>query len=125
MQEKLEKHSVTKNSSASNIKSFSWSLEQYFLTVGLNQRFQGMGRPVLWKCYFRPTVRKYCSSDREKLLKFEADGFDLAKLLRLPDQFIRTIFEKEYFLNMEVSHIGTIIIPIWKNNWDLQICRKS
>ena len=52
------------------------------------------------------------SSDREILLKFEADGFDLAKLLRLPDQFIRTIFETEYFLNMEVSHIGTIIIPI-------------
>ena len=50
-------------------------------------------------------MRKYCSNDREKLLKFEADGFDLAKLLRLPDQFIRTIFETEYFLNMEVSLI--------------------
>ena len=39
---KLKKHSVTKNCSdlslpsASNFKSFSWSLEHFFLTVGQN-----------------------------------------------------------------------------------------
>ena len=31
---------------------------------------------------FRPTVRKTCSSDREKPLKFEAEGREFAKFLR-------------------------------------------
>ena len=31
---------------------------------------------------FWPTVRKKCSSNREKLLKFEAEGQELAKVLR-------------------------------------------
>ena len=29
-----------------------------------------------------PTVRKNCSSDREKILKFEAEGREFAKFLR-------------------------------------------
>ena len=29
------------------------------------------------------TVRKNCSSDREKLLKYEAEGREFAKILRL------------------------------------------
>ena len=32
-----------------------------------------------------------CSSDREKLLKFEAEGRELAKSLRSPEQFIQTV----------------------------------
>ena len=32
---------------------------------------------LLW-----PTVRKNCSSDREKLLKFKAEGQEFAKVLR-------------------------------------------
>ena len=50
-------------------------------------------------------MRKNCSSDREKLLKFEAEGRELAKFLR----------------SLEVSHvwkIRTIIIQIGKNDWD-------
>ena len=31
-----------------------------------------------------------CSSDREKILKFEAEGREFAKILRSPDQFIET-----------------------------------
>ena len=31
-----------------------------------------------------------CSSDREKLLKFEAEGQEFAKLLRSLEQFIQT-----------------------------------
>ena len=38
-----------------------------------------------------PTVRRNRSSDREKLLKFEGDGRELAKFLRLPEQFIQTV----------------------------------
>ena len=37
------------------------------------------------------TVRKKCSSDREKLLKFEAEGREFAKFLRSLEQFIRTV----------------------------------
>ena len=34
---------------------------------------------------------KKCSSDREKLLKFEAEGRELAKFLRSLEQFIQTV----------------------------------
>ena len=36
-------------------------------------------------------IRVYCSSDREKLLKFEAEGREFAKLLRSLEQFIQTV----------------------------------
>ena len=32
-----------------------------------------------------------CSSDREKLLKFEAEGREFAKILRSLEQFIQTV----------------------------------
>ena len=38
-----------------------------------------------------PTVRKNCSSDREKLLKFDAEGREFAKFLRSLEQFIQTV----------------------------------
>ena len=34
---------------------------------------------------------KICSSDREKLLKFEAEGQEFAKFLRSLEQFIQTV----------------------------------
>ena len=40
---------------------------------------------------FWPTVRKNCSTDREKLLKFEAEGREFAKILRSLEQFVRTV----------------------------------
>ena len=36
-------------------------------------------------------MRKNCSGDREKLLKFEAEGRELAKFLRSLEQFIQTV----------------------------------
>ena len=36
-------------------------------------------------------MRKNCSSDREKLLKFEAAGREFAKILRSQEQFIQTV----------------------------------
>jgi hypothetical protein len=36
-------------------------------------------------------VRKNCSSDNEKLLKFEAAGREFAKILRSIEQFIQTV----------------------------------
>ena len=40
---------------------------------------------------FQPTVRKNCSSDPEKLLKFEAEGREFPKILRSLEQFIQTV----------------------------------
>ena len=36
-------------------------------------------------------MRKNCSSDREKLLKFVAEGREFAKFLRSLEQFIQTV----------------------------------
>ena len=42
-------------------------------------------------------MRKNCSSDREKLLKFEAEGREFAKFLRLIKQFILTVKDQNNF----------------------------
>ena len=36
-------------------------------------------------------MRKNCSSDREKLLKFEANGREFSKFLRSLEQYIQTV----------------------------------
>ena len=36
-------------------------------------------------------MRKKCSSDREKLLIFEAEGREFAKFLRSQEKFIQTV----------------------------------
>ena len=46
---------------------------------------------ILLPKLFRPTVRKNCSSDQEKLLKIEAEGREFAKFLRSLKQFIQTV----------------------------------
>ena len=40
---------------------------------------------------FLPTVRKNCSSNREKLLKLEAEGTEFAEILRSLEQFVQTV----------------------------------
>ena len=46
---------------------------------------------ILLPKLFRTTVRKNCCSDREKLLKFKAEGREFAKFLRSLEQFIQTV----------------------------------
>ena len=47
-----------------------------------------------------PSLRKNCSSDQEKLLKFEAEGWEFAKNLRSLEQFIRKVLRgQNYFWN--------------------------
>ena len=46
---------------------------------------------ILLPKLFWPTVRKNCSSDQEKLLKFEAEGQEFANFLRSLEQFIQTV----------------------------------
>ena len=58
------------------------------------------------------TVRKNCSTDREKLLKFETEGQEFAKFLRSLEEFIQTSERSEFlatecFFNLflDVSHM--------------------
>ena len=44
------------------------------------------------------TVRKNCSSDPEKPLKFETEGREFAKFLRSLEQFIQTVKGQNNFL---------------------------
>ena len=46
---------------------------------------------ILLPKLFWPTVRKNCSSDREKLLNFKTEGWEFAKILRSLKQFIQTV----------------------------------
>ena len=52
--------------------------------------FESKNNGILLPKLFWPTVKKNCSSDREKLLKFEAEGWEFAKFLRSLEQFIQT-----------------------------------
>ena len=49
------------------------------------------GTGILLPKLFWPTVRKNCSSDQEKILKFEAECQEFAKILRSLEQFVRTV----------------------------------
>ena len=67
---------------------------------------------ILLPKLFWPTVRKNCISNREKHLKFEAEGQEFATFLRSLEQFIQTVRSElflvtECFFNLflEVSHI--------------------
>ena len=66
-------------------------------------------------------MRKNCSSVREKILKFEAEGQECAKFMRSLEQFIQTVngFETECFFNLylevsQIKYIRTIRIQIGK-----------
>ena len=45
------------------------------------------GNGILLPKLFWPAVRKNCSSDREKLLKFETEGQEFAKFLKCQNNF--------------------------------------
>ena len=45
-----------------------------------------IGDGILLPELFWPTVKKICFSDREKILKFEAEGWEFANFLRSLEQ---------------------------------------
>ena len=51
---------------------------------------------ILLAKLFSPTVRKNVSSDREKLLKFEAEGREFTKILRSLEQFFLTVGQNNF-----------------------------
>ena len=54
--------------------------------VSLCQKWYFVTKIVLTFC-----EKKNCSSDREKLLKFEAEGQEFANILRSLEQFVQTV----------------------------------
>ena len=53
-------------------------------------------------------MRKNCSSDQEKLLKFKAEDPEFAKILRSLEQFILTVPEFAKFLRSLEQFILTV-----------------
>ena len=51
---------------------------------------------------FSPNVRKMCFSVNEKLLKFEAEDREFAKILRSLEQFVRTVKSENNFWEQNV-----------------------
>ena len=60
----------------------------FFSTRGFATQW---GNGILLSKLFWPTVRKKCSIDLEKLLKFKAEGPEFAKILRSLEQFLQTV----------------------------------
>ena len=54
---------------------------------------------ILLPKLFWPTVRKNCSSDREKLLKFEAEGREFSNFLRSLELFVQIVKGRNKFGN--------------------------
>ena len=80
-------------------------LNKRYRNISLNHKVKIF---ILLPKLFWPTVRKNCSSDREKLLKFETE---FSKFLRSLEKFIQTVKWKNNFWNrmlfclfLEISH---------------------
>ena len=74
-------------------QSRSWSkvgLSPIIPSFSSSSRFNFWNGILLPKLFW-PTVRKNCSSDREKYLKFEAEGQEFSNILRSLEQFIQTV----------------------------------
>ena len=56
-----------------------------------------MKNGILLPKLFWPSVRKKCSSDWEKLLKFEAESREFATFLRGLEQFFQTVKGQKNF----------------------------
>ena len=88
------KVSFTKNKPVNFIHLSGFSLQKRTFAFKKEKR-NGILLPKL----FWPTVRKNCSSDQEKLLKFEAKGREFAKCLRSLKQFIQKLKARTIFGN--------------------------
>ena len=75
------------------------TISAYFLLIILNSFWQSIiyqRAEKSWAMVFcyqnssEPTVRKRCSSNRENLWKFEAEGQEFSKILRSLEQFVQT-----------------------------------
>ena len=68
-----------------------FSLLFYDMTKLLVLLPKGVRSGILLPELFSTTMRNVCSSNREKLLKFEGEGREFAKILRSLGQFIQIV----------------------------------
>ena len=75
---------------------------------------------ILFSKLFWPTVRKNCSSDREKLLKFEAGGreFENERISNLQCEFVSNfsywfIQPKQYICKCAINFLLNGMVVIW------------
>ena len=71
----------------------AWQEKIFHIFIGFFKRRNGI---LLTKLFWH-TVRKNCSSDREKLSKFEAENWELAKILTSLAQFIQAVNGQKNF----------------------------
>ena len=96
----LAKKIIKRNPQNSNM--YLWNLKiqnsprlLIFLATDKSRFCESNG--ILLPKLFWPILRKNCSSDREKLLSFKAEGREFAKFLRSPEQFIQTVKGQKNF----------------------------
>ena len=70
-------------------------------------------------------MRKNCSSDREKLLKFEAKGREFAKILRSLEQFIQAVKGQNStcfwrFLKVRKGYVHSVIFCLLTNEKEVE-----
>ena len=78
-------------------------------------------------------MRKNCSSDREKLLNFEAEGREFSNFLRSLEQFIQTVKGQNNFWYQNAcswmflisNELEQFKFKLEKNHWDSETYRKS
>ena len=72
------------------MRDLSGNFFKMFYVLKQNNSFEG-GNVILLPKLFQSTMRKNCYSDRERVLKFEAEGREFANILRSQEQFIQTV----------------------------------
>ena len=65
--------------------------KKYYPCLTLTCRKKNLTNYFKERKWYLPTVRKKCSSDREKLLKFETEGREFAKFLRSLEHFFQIV----------------------------------
>ena len=101
--------------------------------IGRKGEEQGGRFGILLPKLFWPTVRKYCSSDREKVLKIEAEGREFSNFLRSLEQFIQTVKGQNNFWYQNAcswmflisNELEQFKFKLEKNHWDSETYRKS
>ena len=79
----------------------------FFKCCSLSVYFPTVKNDILLPKLFWPTVRRNCSSDWEKNLKFEAEGREFEKNLRSLEQFVQTVKGQNNFCQQNAF----ILIP--------------
>ena len=73
---------------------------------------------ILLPKLFSSTVRKNCSSDRENLLKFKAEGWEFAKILRFSKWFFLIRKKSKYFFQLQFLTWFNVLLEFERPTWN-------